>query len=224
MKSRILMVEDDPKIREGILDYFSGKAPEYETDVAVNGREGMEKITENVYDLILLDVMLPEMSGFEMMLRIRRTMDVPVIFMTARTGEDDRLYGYELGCDDYVCKPFSLAELLAKVNALIRRSKGAVLDDVMRCGDIEIHKRAFTVKVSGETVELPPKELAILMILMEKPGWAFSRNTLLDRAWGMDYYGNDRVVDNHVKKLRKSLGVAGRQIKTVFTKGYKIVE
>ena len=224
MNSRILMVEDDPKIREGILDYFSGKAPEYEMDTATDGRQGMEKIEENVYDLILLDVMLPEMSGFELMLRIRRTMDVPVIFMTARTGEDDRLYGYELGCDDYVCKPFSLAELLAKVHALIRRSKGAVLDDVMRCGDIEIHKRAFAVKVCGEPVELPPKELAILMILMEKPGWAFSRDTLLDRAWGMDYYGNDRVVDNHVKKLRKSLGDAGRQIKTVFTKGYKIVE
>ena len=123
MNSRILMVEDDPKIREGILDYFSGKAPEYEMDTATDGRQGMEKIEENVYDLILLDVMLPEMSGFELMLRIRRTMDVPVIFMTARTGEDDRLYGYELGCDDYVCKPFSLAELLAKVNALIRPAR-----------------------------------------------------------------------------------------------------
>ena len=224
MRSQILMVEDDPKIREGILDFFSEKAPEYDVDVATTGAEGMEKVEGKVYDLILLDVMLPGMSGFDLMVQIRRTMDVPVIFMTARTGEEDRLYGYELGCDDYVCKPFSLAELLAKVNALIRRSKGAVLDDVMRCGNIEIHKRALTVRVFGEAVDLPPKELAILMILMERPGWTFSRDNLLDRAWGTDYFGNDRVVDNHVKKLRKSLGDAGRQIKTVFTKGYKIVE
>ena len=203
---------------------FTEDYPEYDVDVATTGAEGMEKVEGKVYDLILLDVMLPGMSGFDLMVRIRRTMDVPVIFMTARTGEEDRLYGYELGCDDYVCKPFSLAELLAKVNALIRRSKGAVLDDVMRCGNIEIHKRALTVRVFGETVDLPPKELAILMILMERPGWTFSRDNLLDRAWGTDYFGNDRVVDNHVKKLRKSLGDAGRQIKTVFTKGYKIVE
>ena len=218
------MVEDDPKIREGILDYFSGKAPDYEMDVATTGTEGMDKIAENHYDLILLDVMLPAMSGFDMMIRIRRTMDVPVIFMTARTGEEDRLYGYELGCDDYVCKPFSLAELLAKVNALIRRSRGTVIDDVMRCGEIAINRRALTVTVSGEEIDLPRKELSILMLLMERPGWTYSRDALLDRAWGTDFFGNDRVVDNHVKKLRKSLGEAGKQVKTVFTKGYKIVE
>jgi len=224
MKYRILMVEDDPKIREGILDFFSVKAPEYDVDVATTGIEGMEKIEDHIYDLMLLDVMLPAMSGFDLIVKIRRTMDVPVIFMTARIGEEDRLHGYKLGCDDYVCKPFSLAELLAKINALIRRSKGAVLDDWMRCGNIALHKRALTVQVFGEPVELPPKELAILMILMERPGWTFSRDALLNRAWGMDYFGNDRVVDNHVKKLRKSLGDAGRQIKTVFTKGYRIAE
>ena len=144
--------------------------------------------------------------------------------MTARTSEEDRLYGYQLGCDDYVCKPFSLAELLAKVSALIKRSKGTVLDDILVCGTIQLHKRALTVRVNGELVDLPPKELAILSILMERPGWTFSRDTLLDAAWGRDFFGNDRVVDNHVKKLRKSLGDAGDQIKTVFAKGYKITE
>ena len=224
MQYHILLVEDDPKIREAIIDFFSEKAPEYEMDIAKTGMEGLDKIEENSYDLILLDVMLPQMSGFDLIVKIRRSMDVPVIFMTARTSEEDRLYGYQLGCDDYVCKPFSLAELLAKVSALIKRSKGTVLDDILVCGTIQLHKRALTVRVNGEQVNLPPKELAILSILMERPGWTFSRDTLLDAAWGRDFFGNDRVVDNHVKKLRKSLGDAGDQIKTVFAKGYKITE
>lgn len=221
---RILLVEDDARIREAMLDFFSEKAPEYEIDTAATGPAGLQKVEVNEYDLILLDVMLPQMSGFELMMKIRRSMDVPVIFMTARTSEEDRLHGYELGCDDYVCKPFSLAELLAKVNALIKRSKGTVLDDELVCGEIRFHKRALSVTVSGQIVELPPKELAILIILMERPGWTFSRDKLLDLVWGRDYYGNDRVVDNHVKKLRKSLGKAGSQIKTVFARGYKITE
>jgi len=224
MQYHILLVEDDPKIREAIIDFFSEKAPEYEMDIAKTGMEGLDKIEENSYDLILLDVMLPQMSGFDLIVKIRRSMDVPVIFMTARTSEEDRLYGYQLGCDDYVCKPFSLAELLAKVSALIKRSKGTVLDDILVCGTIQLHKRALTVRVNGELVDLPPKELAILSILMERPGWTFSRDTLLDAAWGKDFFGNDRVVDNHVKKLRKNLGDAGDQIKTVFAKGYKILE
>lgn len=224
MMYRILLVEDDARIREAMLDYFSEKAPEYEIETAATGLTGLQMIEDNEYDLILLDVMLPQMSGFELMMKIRRSMDVPVIFMTARTSEEDRLHGYELGCDDYVCKPFSLAELLAKVNALIKRSKGTVLDDELVCGEIRFHKRALSVTVSGQIVELPPKELAILIILMERPGWTFSRDKLLDLVWGRDYYGNDRVVDNHVKKLRKSLGKAGSQIKTVFARGYKITE
>ena len=224
MQYHILLVEDDPKIREAIIDFFSEKAPEYEMDIAKTGMEGLDKLEEHSYDLILLDVMLPQMSGFDLIVKIRRTMDVPVIFMTARTSEEDRLYGYQLGCDDYVCKPFSLAELLAKVSALIKRSKGTVLDDILVCGTIQLHKRALTVRVNGEPVDLPPKELAILSILMERPGWTFSRDTLLDAAWGRDFFGNDRVVDNHVKKLRKSLGDAGDQIKTVFAKGYKITD
>ena len=224
MQSQILLVEDDPKIREAITDYFSEKAPEYTMDIAKSGLEGLNKIEENNYDLILLDVMLPQMSGFDLIVKIRKSMDVPVIFMTARTSEEDRLYGYELGCDDYVCKPFSIAELLAKVNALIKRSKGTVLDDILVCGNIQLHKRALTVRVAGEQIELPPKELKMLSVLMERPGWTFSRDTLLDLVWGRDFFGNDRVVDNHIKKLRKNLKSAGAQIKTVFVKGYKIME
>ena len=124
MQYHILMVEDDPKIREAIIDYFSEKAPDYLMDTAKTGQEGLDKIEENNYDLVLLDVMLPQMSGFDVIVKIRRSMDIPVIFMTARTSEEDRLYGYELGCDDYICKPFSIAELLAKVNALMKRAKG----------------------------------------------------------------------------------------------------
>ncbi|MBO4781650.1 MAG: response regulator transcription factor [Lachnospiraceae bacterium] len=224
MQYHVLMVEDDPKIREAIIDYFSEKAPDYLMDTAKTGQEGLDKIEENNYDLVLLDVMLPQMSGFDVIVKIRRSMDIPVIFMTARTSEEDRLYGYELGCDDYICKPFSIAELLAKVNALMKRAKGTVLDELVTCGNIQLHKRALTVKVYGEQVDLPPKELAILSILIERPGWTYSRDMLLDMVWGKDYFGNDRVVDNHMKKLRKSLGKAGDQIKTVFAKGYKITE
>lgn len=224
MRDQVLLVEDDKQIREIVKDYFEEKTPAYEVTLAADGPEGLALFREKAFDLVLLDVMLPGRNGFSLMKEIRRTSDVPVIFITARTQEEDRLYGYELGCDDYVCKPFSFAELHAKVTALIKRSKGAVLEETVTCGAISYHKRTLTVTVNGQEVELAPKELSLLAVLMERKDWVFSREMLLDLVWGKDYFGGDRVVDNHVKKLRKSLGSAGAQIKTLIGRGYKITE
>ncbi|MBO4291329.1 MAG: response regulator transcription factor [Lachnospiraceae bacterium] len=222
MSYRILLVEDDPQITEVIRDYFMRRREPYELSFADNGTAGMELICENTYDLVLLDVMLPGVNGFSIIREIRKKYDTPVIFITAKTREKDRLTGYELGCDDYVCKPFSLAELYAKVTALLKRSKGLVLADEMICGNIAVQRHTLQVSACGRRIELPPKELELLMVLLEHTDWVFTREMLLDRVWGYDYAGTDRTVDNHIKKLRKSLGKAGSQIKTVFGVGYKL--
>ena len=224
MAYRILLVEDDSSIREVISDYFSGKDEDTALIMAADGGEGLELIGSGEFDLIMLDVMLPNIDGFSLCREIRRKSDVPVLFLTARAREEDVLYGYELGCDDYIVKPFSLAELYAKVQALLRRSKGMVLKKELVCGKIRLDPITLTVISDGREVELAPKEFAILKYLMEHKNWAVDRDTLLSRIWGYDYFGGDRTVDNHIKKLRKSLGSAGDQIKTVIKKGYKITD
>lgn len=223
MAYRILLVEDDHNIREVISDYFSSKSDLLLTEAA-DGNEGLTQISENEFDLIMLDVMLPNIDGFSLCREIRRKSDIPVLFLTARAREEDVLYGYELGCDDYIVKPFSLAELHAKVQALLKRSKGMVLSRELRCGRICLDPITLNVNADGRDVELAPKEFAILKYLMEHKDWAVDRETLLTRIWGYDYFGGDRTVDNHIKKLRKSLGSAGDQIKTVMKKGYKITD
>ncbi|KEF36389.1 two component transcriptional regulator, winged helix family [Schinkia azotoformans MEV2011] len=223
MVFKLLLVEDDAEIREIITDYFIGKSSgTLAIDFAETGDEGQQKCMDNEYDLVLLDVMLPEVDGFTICRELRKTSDVPIIFITARDTEGDRLHGYQLGCDDYVTKPFSLAELFAKVKALLRRSKGMVRNEIMTAGAIKLDPYRCTVFVNDEEVILAPIEFAVLRILMENCGKVVSRDSLLLRVWGYDFDGNDRVVDNHVKKLRKSLGNASTQIKTVFKKGYKL--
>ena len=224
MAYRILLVEDDSSIREVISDYFSGKDEDTALIMAADGGEGLELIGSGEFDLIMLDVMLPNIDGFSLCREIRRKSDVPVLFLTARAREEDVLYGYELGCDDYIVKPFSLAELYAKVQALLKRSKGMVLKKELVCGRIRLDPITLTVISDGREVELAPKEFAILKYLMEHKNWAVDRDTLLSKIWGYYYFGGDRTVDNHIKKLRKSLGSAGDQIKTVIKKGYKITD
>lgn len=223
MAFKLLLVEDDAEMREIITDYFAEKSEGgFTLDPAETGEKARQKCLDNEYDLVLLDVMLPEIDGFIICRELRKISDVPVIFITARHNEDDRLYGYKVGCDDYVTKPFSLAELYAKVMALLKRSKGMVRDEAIAVGDIRLDPYRCTVMVNGEEVILAPMEFAILKILMENPGQVMSRDRLLIRIWGYDFEGNDRVVDNHIKKLRRALGNAASQIKTVFKKGYKL--
>ncbi len=225
MAYHILLVEDDAQIREVIEDFFTAKSEgEIQLHIAKDGTQGLEAAYEREYDLCMLDIMLPGASGFEICRVIRQNSIVPIIFLTARGREEDVLYGYHLGCDDYIVKPFSLAELYAKVQALIKRAKGMVTGGEMVCGDIVLNPARFTVTVCGEQLELPPKQYALLKYLMENKDRVVERELLLTRIWGYDYEGNERVVDNHVKKLRKALGTAGTQIKTVVTKGYKITD
>lgn len=223
MTCRFLLIEDDAQLREIITDYFTEKSGgAFQLEAAGTGSDGLQKGLEDDYDLVLLDVMLPEVDGFAICRALRKKSDVPIIFITARHKENDRLQGYHLGCDDYIAKPFSLAELYAKVMALIRRAKGTVHNEAMTAGSIQLNPYRCTVFINESEVSLAPMEFAILKILMENRGRLVSRESLLIRVWGYDFEGNDRVVDNHVKKLRKALGDASGQIKTVFKKGYKL--
>ncbi|MEG6523312.1 response regulator transcription factor [Desulfotomaculum sp. 1211_IL3151] len=225
MVFKLLLVEDDAEMREIITDYFIEKSSgAFAVSSAETGNEGCQKSFDNEYDLVLLDVMLPEVDGFTICRELRKISDVPIIFITARHNEEDRLHGYQLGCDDYVTKPFSLAELYAKVTALLKRAKGMIRNEIMTAGSIKLDPYRYTVFVNDEEVILAPIEFAVLKILMDNLGQVVSRDSLLVRVWGYDFDGNDRVVDNHIKKLRKALGSASSQIKTVFKRGYKLEE
>ncbi|MCM1083372.1 MAG: response regulator transcription factor [Clostridium sp.] len=221
----ILLVEDDLHIREAIMDYFSEKGSDsmilYS---AIDGNRGLEMIYEQEFDLILLDIMLPGLDGFSLCREIRRKSTVPIIFLTAKAREQDVLYGYDLGCDDYMIKPFSLAELFVKVVAMLKRAKGLVGANLLTCGDISLNPATYVVLVSEHEVKLPPKEYTLLKYLLERKNKVIDRETLLVNIWGYDFDGSDRVVDNHIKKLRKALGTSGSRIKTIISKGYKISE
>ena len=184
----------------------------------------MEAAIEARFDLAILDIMLPGMDGFALCRELRRVSVVPIIFLTARGSEEDKLRGYLMGADDYMVKPFSLAVLYAKVKALIKREKGMVGSPVLQAGDIQLDPAKYTVIVGEELVDITPKEYALLRYLMEHKGRVCGREELLIAIWGYDFEGTDRVVDNHIKKLRKLLGKSGMQIKTIRRAGYKIEE
>lgn len=223
--NKVLLVEDDNQIREAIVDYFSEKGKnDIELHTACNVEQAEKQIFENEFDLMLFDVMLPDGDGFELCRSVRTKSMVPIIFLTAKSREEDVLYGYATGCDDYMIKPFSLAELIAKIRAVIRRSKGESVGKKIVCGDVELNPYTYTVAVSGEKIELAPKEYLLLKYLMERKENVIERETLLTAIWGYDFEGNERVVDNHIKKIRKKLGRASKQIKTVISRGYKITD
>ena len=221
---KILLIEDDIEICEVIRNYFCTKGTEVEA--VNNGGRALEMIKEGIGDneLVLLDIMLPETDGFTLCRQLRMNSDIPIIFITARGREEDILSGYDLGCDDYIVKPFLLSVLYSKCEALVRRAGAAKEDRQLICGSISLDTRTLRCFADGAEVELPPKEFAILRYLLEHENWVVSRNTLLDRVWGYDYFGSDRVVDNHIKKLRKALGNAGGQIKTLVGRGYKLTK
>ena len=222
---QLLLVEDDPQIREVISDYFSEKRKGVvELHMAKDGFEGLHFVQQQEFDLVMLDIMMPGMDGFSLCKEIRRKSIVPIIFLTARNQEEDLLYGYQIGCDDYMVKPFSIAALYAKVEALLKRAKGLVGEQIFQTGKIRLNPVTYEVTAEGKEISLAPKEYALLKFFMEHKGQVLSRNTLLDHVWGFSYMGSDRVVDNHVKKLRKALGSSGSLIKTVITQGYRMEE
>ena len=232
MTYRVLLAEDDPQICEIIADYFSEKEESsLKLSCVPDGLAALDLLREETFDLVILDVMMPGIDGFSLCRELRASKggatpaDVPLLFLTARAREEDLLYGYALGCDDYIIKPFSLAALYAKCTALLRRASGSVLESAeLVCGGICMNLRTLAVTANGCPAELAPKEFALLRYLMEHKNWVVSREMLLDRIWGMDYFGSDRVVDNHIKKLRKALGPAGKQIRTVISQGYQLTE
>ena len=233
MKLQMLLVEDDAGIREVIEDYFSSRKSipgaghkQEEDEITVisagDGEEGLALIAEGGFDIVILDIMLPGMDGFSLCRKLRKDSAVPVIFLTARGQEEDRLKGYLLGCDDYVVKPFSLAVLYARVRALVKRAKGMVLENVMELGGVRLLPDRGIAYAGGEELALTPKEFALLRYLLENRGRTISRERILISVWGYDFEGSDRVVDNHIRKLRKKLGKYGKQIKKVIKKGYRM--
>ena len=222
---KILLVEDDKNIQEMLCDYFYEKScKNIVIDVACDGQTGVEKAYENSYDLLILDIMLPYMDGFEICRDVRRYSDVPIMFITARCDQEDILNGYALGCDDYIVKPFSLPVFYNKVNALIKRSKGLVRSAQLTAGVISLNQNNGVVICDGKELNLPAKEYTILKILLENKGNVVTRDTLVRRAWDYDSCADERALDTHIKLLRRALGEHSKLIKTVIKRGYKIGE
>ena len=211
MGMRILIVEDDLLLAEAINDFFTLKG--WQTGEAHDGNEALEMAESGSWQMILLDVMMPGRDGFSVCRRIRQFSDVPVFFITARVLEKDELNGYAVGADDYVTKPFSLPVLYAKVMAMMGR---------LRRGDVEVDLQMRKAFICGAELSLPPKEWEMLSFFLENPNRTFTREQLLIRFWGYDFEGNERVVDNHIKKLRKVLAGSNCSIRTVRQSGYRM--
>lgn len=221
MNHRILIAEDELKLQEILCDYFSSKG---ELPIAAdNGVSALELIREQAFDAVLLDIMMPELDGLSVCRAVRRTNDVPIIFLTALSDEEDKLMGYELGADDYVTKPFSMSVLYAKTIALIKRNQKNVLaGDRMEAGGITLELTARRVLAGDKEVALTPKEYALLCCLMRNKNLVMSREQLLVKCWGYDYEGDARAVDTHIKRLREKLGACSGCIKTVIKAGYRL--
>lgn len=221
MKRSLLLVEDDLLMREFITDYF--KKEQWEVHEAENGRIALEIFEQTSIDLMVLDIMMPEMDGWSVCRRIREKSDLPIIMITARAEDDDHIMGFELGADEYVTKPLSPRVLVARAAALMKRKEGTVgrEGDRLVYGDLYVNRTAHTVSVAGNKVNLSPKEYDLLLFLIKHYGKVLSRDYILDAVWGYDYLGDLRTVDTHIKKLRAKLGDEGRYIGTVIRSGYK---
>ncbi len=221
MDYRILIAEDEPKLRAVLSDYFASRGDTPVT--AKDGIEALEKANEQEFDGVLLDIMMPGLDGLGVCRALRRESDVPIIFLTALSDEEDKLLGYELGADDYVTKPFTMSVLYAKLSALINRRRGNIVaGDRLTAGDIVLHLSSRKVFVRGVEVVLTPKEYALLRCLMQNRNVVLSREQLLIKCWGYDYEGEARAVDTHIKRLREKLGEHAGCIKTVIKAGYKL--
>lgn len=223
MKPYVLIVEDEDALST-LLEYNFDKEG-FETQIAADGEEALLLAAERTPDLILLDWMLPKLSGIEVCRRLRRrkeTSKTPVIMLTARGDETDRITGLDFGADDYMIKPFSMPELFARTRALMRRAKPSLLEDIIRVGDIEVDSQAFRVKRDNKSLHLGPTEFRLLDHFVRHPGRVFSREQLLDAVWGRDVYVEARTVDVHIGRLRKALKISGKTdpIRTVRSAGY----
>lgn len=203
---KILIADDNLKIIEVLRRYAQKEG--YEVHTALNGKTALEMFYKDVYDIVLLDVMMPEMNGLEVCGEIRRVSMTPIIMITAKTDDYDKIMGLDTGADDYIVKPFSPSEVMARVRAILRRINSAEMKrlEVLAAGSLTICLDKFQVFVSEQEVHLTKKEVEILWLLLSNPGRTFSRNQILDVVWGYDYYGDTRTVDTHIKRLRAKLG------------------
>lgn len=219
--SKILVVDDESKIREVIREYaeFEG----HTVDEAEEGMQAISLVKENDYDLIVLDIMMPKLDGYSTCKEIKKLKDIPVIMLSARSEEYDKLFGFELGVDDYMVKPFSPKELLARINVVIKRNKKvtSTSEDILKYEGLVINFTGRDVTIDGHKVSMTPKEYDLLFYLAKNMNVALSREKLLEAVWGFDFYGDDRTVDTHIKMLRNSLGKYRNLIVTLRGMGYK---
>ena len=220
MDKCILIVDDESRMRKLIKDFLAVKG--FSMLEAEDGEKALQVYEENSQkiDLILLDVMMPKLDGWSVLRQIRQTSKVPIIMLTARGEEQDELFGFELGVDEYISKPFSPKILVARVEAILKRTQGDT-KEVKDYGGIEIDKEGRTVTVDGKVLELSLREYELLVYLVENENIALSRDKILNNVWNYDYYGDSRTIDSHIKKIRHKLGKRGKYIKTMRGVGYK---
>ncbi len=221
--SKILVVDDEFRIRQIIRKYaeFEG----YEVEEAVDGMQAIEVCRKNSFDLIIMDVMMPELDGFSACREIRKFCDTPIIMLSARGEEYDKIHGFELGSDDYVVKPFSPKELMMRVNAVIKRtgssSENETKKEVFKYQGLEVDFSARIVTIDGERIEMTPKEYDLFFYMVKNRGLALTRESLISEVWGYDFFGDERTLDTHIKLLRRSLGEYSRCIVTLRGVGYR---
>ena len=217
---KILIADDEARMRALVRDYLRMKG--FQVLEAENGREALEVFQrEPDIALILLDVMMPEMDGFETLKELRHISDVPVLMLTARAEGQDELQGFSLGADEYIAKPFSPKVLLARIDAILKRTSAGAGDEQLEAAGICLDERAHEVTVDGKKVELSFKEFELLRYFLENQGIALSREKILNHVWNYDYFGDARTIDTHVKKLRAKMGEKGALIRTIWGMGYK---
>ena len=219
MKHKILVVDDESRMRKLVRDFLQRR--NYEVIEAENGEEAVDLFcANNDISLIILDVMMPKMDGWQVCREIRKLSNIPIVMLTAKSEEQDELQGFELGVDEYITKPFSPKVLTARVEAILRRVSGDE-QEILKADGIEVDQIAHIVRVDGKIIDLSFKEFELLTYFMENKGVALSREKILNNVWNYDYFGDARTIDTHVKKLRSKLGDKGDMIKTIWGMGYK---
>ena len=217
---KVLVVDDESRMRKLVRDFLVKK--DFEVLEAGDGAEAIDIFFEqNDIALVILDVMMPKMDGWQVCREIRKYSKVPIIMLTAKSDERDELLGFELGVDEYITKPFSPKILVARVEAILRRTNAINPEEILRAGAIEINRAAHQVLIDGKNVDLSYKEFELLTYFVENQGLALSREKILNSVWNYDYFGDARTIDTHVKKLRSKMGARGEYIKTIWGMGYK---
>lgn len=216
---KVLIVDDEILIRNIIKEYCHNEG--YITDEAEDGLEAIEKVKNNNYDIIILDLMMPKLDGYSCYGQIKNIKNIPTIILSARSEEADKLLGFDLGVDDYMTKPFSPKELMARIRAILKRNIKET-ENIFKYQNLEIDKIGHSLTINGEEVPLTPKEFNLLLYFVENKNVALSREQLLSKVWGYDFYGDDRTIDTHIKMLRNNLGEYRNLIKTVRSIGYKL--